>query len=540
MKKQSIAQGFAVLSIASMCAKVLSVLYIPFIRAILEDEGYGIYGAAYQVYVFIYVIANSGIPVAISKSISELTSVGNYRYAFKTFKISRFYLIVIGTVLAIAMFALARPLANIVKFEKSYLAILALSPTIFFTAIASAYRGYFQGRGVMTPTAVSQVIEQIVHIIFSLTFAMLLLQYGIEYASAGATVGTTMGALASALFLMYVFYKNKNSIIPVDYNQNNVKRYSFKELSNKILNYSLPITICVAAQYAGNLIDMGNTKSRLLFAGFLDEQATSLFGFLVKYQQLMNVPISIVVALAATVLPSLSGSLALNDKIQFENKLRYAIRLCLFIVIPSAIGFSVLSEPIYLVLKFGEGSELMMYGAIVLVLMSIVQIQTTILQGAGRLYTATTNVLIGIVGKIIANYFLIAIYDINIYGAIIGSVVGFGIPVVLNTIAIKKYLKVKINLINQSFKPLISSIIMGIFVYLTYIIVFLTSNLIFGKYLSNALGVFLSVIIGVAIYIVSMMLIKGITLEDIDQMPGKLKKLIPSKLLNIITKASQS
>ena len=72
MKKQSIAKGFAVLTAASIFVKILSVLYIPFLRGILGDEGYGIYGAAYQAYTFIYVIANSGIPVAISKSISEL------------------------------------------------------------------------------------------------------------------------------------------------------------------------------------------------------------------------------------------------------------------------------------------------------------------------------------------------------------------------------------------------------------------------------------------------------------------------------------
>lgn len=91
MKKQSMTKGFAVLSAAGLITKVLSVLYIPFLLAIIGDEGNGIYAAAYQVYVFIYVIANSGIPVAIAKSVSELTAVGNYKDALRTFKISRFF-----------------------------------------------------------------------------------------------------------------------------------------------------------------------------------------------------------------------------------------------------------------------------------------------------------------------------------------------------------------------------------------------------------------------------------------------------------------
>lgn len=104
MKKQSITKGFAVLSAAGLITKILSVLYIPFLLAIIGDEGNGIYAAAYQVYVFIYVIANSGIPVAIAKSVSELTAVGNYKDALRIFKISRFFLIIIGTVLTVLMF----------------------------------------------------------------------------------------------------------------------------------------------------------------------------------------------------------------------------------------------------------------------------------------------------------------------------------------------------------------------------------------------------------------------------------------------------
>ena len=253
MKKQSIAKGFMLLTAASMFVKVLSVLYIPFLRGILGDEGYGIYGAAYQAYTFIYVIANSGIPVAISKSISELTYMGNYKDALRTFKIARSYLIVIGAVLATGMFVLAGPISKVLHFEKSYLAILALSPTIFITAVASAYRGYFQGRGNMTYTAISQVLEQITNVAFTLIFALLLMKYGVEAACAGGTVGTSLGALTAMIFMTAMFYKNRNSIIPKDKVRKDVKRYTYKELAKRIIHYSVPITISVGATYAGNL-----------------------------------------------------------------------------------------------------------------------------------------------------------------------------------------------------------------------------------------------------------------------------------------------
>ncbi|NLI57862.1 MAG: polysaccharide biosynthesis protein [Clostridium sp.] len=535
MKKQSIAKGFAVLTAASIFVKILSVLYIPFLRGILGDEGYGIYGAAYQAYTFIYVIANSGIPVAISKSISELTYMENYKDAYRTFKIARSYLIVIGAVLATGMFVFAGPISKVLHFEKSYLAILALSPTIFITAVASAYRGYFQGRGNMTYTAISQVLEQITNVIFTLLFAVLLMRYGVEAACAGGTVGTSLGALAAMIFMIFIFYKNRKSIIPKNKVKTDVKRYPYKELAKKIIHYSIPITISVGATYAGNLVDMANTKIRLMAGGYAEDTATILYGFLTKYQQLMNVPVSIVAALAAAVLPSLSGSMALNDKEQFEKKLRYALRLCVFVVIPSAVGFSILSEPIYSFLKFGGGYELMKYGAAVLVFMSLVQIQTTILQSAGLLYTATRNVIIGIIAKIITNYFLISIPSINIYGAIIGSIVGFGVPLILNTITIKRHLNVKIYLFKNTIKPIISSITMGIVVFIFYKIFYLLFNLFMGEYFSNVIAVVISIIIGVATYMLSMIIFRGISKDDLIEMPDKFKKFIPAKIYDRIT-----
>jgi stage V sporulation protein B len=177
----------------------------------------------------------------------------------------------------------------------------------------------------------------------------------------------------------------------------------------------------------------------------------------------------------------------------------------------------------------------MKYGAAVLVFMSLVQIQTTILQSAGLLYTATRNVIIGIIAKIITNYFLISIPSINIYGAIIGSIVGFGVPLILNTITIKRHLNVKIYLFKNTIKPIISSITMGIVVFIFYKIFYLLFNLFMGEYFSNVIAVVISIIIGVATYMLSMIIFRGISKDDLIEMPDKFKKFIPAKIYDRIT-----
>lgn len=534
MKEQSTAKGFAILSAAGMMVKVISLLYIPFLRVIITDEGYGVYGAAYSVYVFIFVLTNSGIPVAISKLISELTAVKNYRDAVRSFKIARVILLLIGIIMAVLMIVLARPLADLVNFQKAYLSIIALAPSILFTSIASAYRGYFQGLHNMTPTAVSQVIEQVINTIFSLVFAVFLIKYGIEAGCAGATIGTSLGAFISAAYLIWYYERHKKIKVPKGYTETNIKRHSSKSILRKIIHYGLPITVCVGMTYAGNLVDLSNTKARLMVGGVSEAYASTLYGYLVKYQQLLNVPIAIISSLAAAILPALSGAVAVEDRDGVKSKIKYAFKMCFLIAIPSAFGLSVLSGQIFEVLRFGQGSYLMAYGSVVLVLMSIMQIQTTILQSIGKLYTATLYSFIGILVKVLVNYFLIAIPSINILGAIYGSIIGYIIPIILNHIMLQKSLRLKFKFLKPALKPLVASAFMGAVVFVVYISFYSILKLFGNNYLAVAISTIISIIIGAYSYLFGLIVTFGISKEDFDILPRKALKLIPNVLLKKI------
>ncbi|MDV3427780.1 MAG: oligosaccharide flippase family protein, partial [Bacillota bacterium] len=178
MKTQETTKGFAVLSIAALLVKILSLLYVPLLYKIIGEEGYGVYYASYSVFVFIYIVTTTGIPTAISKQVTELISVNNYKDAVKTFKIARVIMIIAGSLMTLLMIIFSKNLAAYVEYDKANYSIIALAPTILFSAVRSAYMGYYQGQDNMTPRAVSQVIEQIINVIFSLLFAYLWVSYG--------------------------------------------------------------------------------------------------------------------------------------------------------------------------------------------------------------------------------------------------------------------------------------------------------------------------------------------------------------------------
>lgn len=533
LNRQSTTKGFAILSIAGLLVKILSILYVPFLRKILGDEGVGIYGAAYNVFVFMYIITNSGIPVAISKLVSELIAVENYQDAVKSFKMSRSLLSVVGLIMSLLMFILAEPLANSMNFPRAALAIKALSPTLVFTALLSSYRGYFQGRGNMTPTGVSQVVEQIFNIIFSLGFAYFLLKsFGLEEGVAGATVGTSVGAFAAVIILKVFYQKYRKFKVPSGYNPLKVKRYSNEKLFKKILNYSIPMTVCIGLQNLGLLIDPKIVKARLMDIGYTQSLADVSYGWLYQYNTLIFVPITIIMALAAAILPSISGSAAVNDNESLEGKVNYSFRLCFMISIPAAAGLMSLSIPIFRLLGYNiDAAALMKYGAFILIFMAIVQIQTSILQGVGKLYSVTVYAVIGLIAKIIVNYIAIGKPNINIFGALIGNAICFFIPLILNYLTINKVLKVRISLIKHAIKPLIASFVMGIVAYLLQFNLDFTLSLINMGYFSNAIATIVSIAAAVFTYLYVLILTGGITRRDFDILPSKLLKFIPGFMI---------
>ena len=212
MKKQSVSNGFAILTVGSIIVKIISLLYVILITLVLEKEGYGVYSAVYIIYAFIYVVTNSGISVATAKVLSELIAKRRYKDTERSFKLILLFMAIAGLAMSVMMYFFAVPLSILVKFPKAAIAIKTLSPAIFFTSILSVYRGYFQGSGNMIPTAVSQIMEQLINVASSMLFAALLMKYGIEYGCAGATVGTSFGAFVAIIYMMCIYKKNKITI----------------------------------------------------------------------------------------------------------------------------------------------------------------------------------------------------------------------------------------------------------------------------------------------------------------------------------------
>lgn len=528
MKKQSTMGGFAILSSATLIIKILSLIYLPFLNAILGKEGYGVYQAAYLIFVLIFAITTTGFPQAISKIVSELTAVGNYKDAVKTFKMARFLLLTAGIIMSLVLFFSAGILSA--HSPKSRLAIEALAPTIIFATVTASYRGYFQGRENMIPTAVSQVLEQIVNILFTLLLAYLLMKRGIEAAAAGGSFATTIAAVFAAVFLVYAYKKNKEYRI-TKFHDPCVERYTNKELFRKILKYSIPLTVYQGLFYIGNFIDFNITQTRLSHAGFSQAESITLFGYLTKTNQLIGVPNAIIASLSVAILPAISAAMARNEMKNVKAKINSAFKICFLISIPSAVVLGVMSSPILEIMHFGGGAYILAYGAYILIIMSCVQIFSAILQGMGKLYIVTFFLIFGVIGKIVTNYFIIGIPQINILGAIVGNIAYYMVPLILDNIILVKILKIKINVFIHAIKPLISSVVMGLVMFIGYKGIYSVISIGLKGYIANAIPTLIVMPIGGYTYFYIMARIGGIRNSDLAMFPTKMKRIIPKSIL---------
>ena len=528
MKSQSTSKGFAILSISGIMCKILSLLSVPLINLIIHESGYGMYFSATTIYTAIYVSTNSGIQTAISRQVSQFIALENNKAALKTFKMARALLLLSSTIICILVLVFINPIARITSAESSILALIALMPALVITSVLVSYRGYFQGRNLVTPIAISQILEQIINVVFSVVLTYILSKYSLEAGAAGGALGTTLSTLVATFYVIFIYKKHKFNRIKGPKLDSKNPQLSNRYILKNLLQFSLPLTFILSMQYWGDMIDMSLVKSIL---DSLSLDSNTLFALLGKYKTLIGVPLIIIASLCSVVVPSISRSITVKDNKSLKSKMSFAFRVCFIISIPSAVGLFLLSEPIYKVIFIGrtQGWELLKLGAIVVVFMSVVQIQSIILQCLNKFKFVFISSVISILARIVCDYVFVSIPYINIKGAIIGNILCYLIPMILNLLYLNKVLNFKISLFKHSLKPIISSILMSTTIYALILLNrVLYNNLITESLLSNSLFLFITIILGIFVYVYSLVLFRGITKNDLNYLSPKIPKMLPS------------
>lgn len=540
-KKQTFLHGAALLAIATAVVKVIGFFYKIPLSAAIGSTGYGYFTAAYNIYTILLMISSAGLPVAMSRMISQASALGNYNQVRRIYKISRNIFLSLGIAGSLVMVLGCKVLANALNQPNAWAAILCLGPSSLFMGLMSAYRGFFQGQGNMRPTSNSQMLEAVIKLVVGLgaAFGVIYLTNSIPLAAGGAIMGVTVSCVVSTIYLRKVFAPSYGQL---PYSQDTA--LGVGATTKALLAIAVPITIGSAGLqiltvvesglYMGQLVDIIGSNLYLgdLVSATNDAQAVAdnIKGIYDQAMTLFNMPCAFIVPITVSVIPAVTSHLTLDNHRGVKDTEESAARITGLISLPCAMGLTLMAEPVMGLLWGLEGTDLVLGGQMMAILgisvflYAVIQYTNCLLQAHGHAHIPVINMLSAGVVRLVVVYLLVGNPNIGILGAPIGAALCYTAIAVLNLVAISKRVPQKPALVRNLLRAILPAAVMGVAVYGTQ----WGLTRLLGQGASRIILCGGPIAVGVVVYCVCAVLFKSFTAEDCKLLPKgeKLAKLL--------------
>lgn len=458
MNKQTFIQGTMILLAAGIINRILGFIPRILLPRVIGAEGVGLYQLGYPFFLVLVTIISGGLPLAVAKLVAEAESSGKPDRSKAILRTSLIFAAVSGALFTVLCVVLA-PWASryILTDSRVYHTFVAMSPMIAIVAVSSVYRGYFQGKQDMIPSAASSIIETIARIACVLWFSFLLLPMGIEYAAAGAMLGVVAGEVAGLAVLLWQFRRLKKRegspavAVPVPAAAYPVHSGGkFLPTLKRIMRIAIPVTGGRLVGSLSYLLESITTARSLALAGIATAIATSQYGALQgMIIPLLMLPGALTSSLAVSLVPSLADAQARNDTKTINLRMHQSIRLALVTGAPFAVIMYVLAEPlcqfIYNNTEIAGMLKIMAPFALFLYVQPPFQAALQALDKPGR---ALINTLIGAIIKISLIFYLASNPELGIYGAIIAIIINIIIVTLLHGYSVSKSIGYRLPIID--------------------------------------------------------------------------------------------
>lgn len=537
-KKSTFFGGAAILAASAILVKVIGAIYRIPLGNILSDEVMADYNSAYNIYNFFLTISTAGLPVALSKTISEANALGRHNQVQRTFRVAFITFLILGLISFFCMTVLAAPMAQIViSNPKAVYCVMALAPSVLCVCIMSAFRGYFQGHFNMMPTGISQVIEAFFKLVVGLALALFLVNViqKPELGSVGAIIGVSCGSVVALAYILFLFFgdrKRRHRIHATD------RPDSSGRILANLLKLAIPITLGSAATSLVTLIDtklvMSQLQSVYQTVDCLGKEAAldaarGLYGIYSKTMSIYNLPFSMMVPLTACIIPAVSASLARRDHLGAQKVSESALRIGLLLALPMGMGLFALGGPImgllFPTIDVSVAGPLLSVLGLASIFVALQLLCNSILQANGMVNLPILAVVIGGVVKVIVNFILVGNPNIRINGAPVGTLTCFIVISALEIFIIRRSIPAPPSFLRAFLKPFVPSALMAAAAWATYGL--LTNFLHFGNSLATIGGIG----VGVVVYLALVLALRVLSREDLALMPkgDKIAKILHIK-----------
>lgn len=523
-KKSTFFGGAAILAASAIAVKLIGAVYRIPLGNILPDDVMGDYNSAYNIYNFFLTISTAGLPVALSKTISEANALGRRRQVDKTFRVALLTFLTMGLISFFCMTVLAAPLSQaVISNPKAVWCVMALAPSVLCVCVMSAFRGYFQGHFNMVPTGVSQVIEAFCKLVVGLALAIYFVYFlkQPQFGSVGAIIGVSFGSVIALAYILFLFFRSRRRRERITHEETD----SAGKIFTNLLRLAIPITLGSAATSLVTLIDTKLVMSQLqtvyqtvdgLGAGVALDAARDLYGIYSKTLSIYNLPFSMMVPLTASIIPAVSAALAKRDRREAQRVSESALRVGLLLALPMGMGLFALGGPIMSLLfpaiDVDIAGPLLSVLGLASVFVALQLLCNSILQANGLVNLPIIAVIIGGVVKISVNYVLVGDPGIRINGAPVGTLCCFVVITLLEIFLIRRAIPAPPSFLRAFGKPFLASALMAAGAWACH-------GLLVHFGLGNSLATLGAIAISVVIYAVLILVLRAISREDLALMP---------------------
>ena len=461
LKKNTFIQGAFIATMGIVISKILGIIYVIPFHAIIGEQGGALYGYAYNIYSIFLGISQAGVPLAMSRLISEYNTLGYYGDKEKIFKVGRRFLNIVGIICFLILIIFAPQISDMIiggvtdgnSPEDIALVIRIISTAILVVPILSVSRGYLQGHRFIAPTSTSQIIEQVVRVVIIIVgsyVSVKVFHLPLSVAVGCAVFAATLGALASYLYLRFKISKNKKELNMVSVCKE--PELTTMDIMKMIMIYAVPLILIELFRSIYNSVDIV-TLVRTLHNdfGFATKHAEAVMSYISTYgSKLNNIIISVVAGLMTSLIPNLTRSIVKNDKKDINAKINQTFQLILGISLPMSIGLSFLTDLVWNVFygtsTYGPATyKLLVFVAFATTVFSACMTVTQLLKEYKIVYI---GLVLGFLFKVFANIPMMHLFNsmglLPFYGSISTSILGFFISAMFCLIYVT--VKYKINL----------------------------------------------------------------------------------------------
>ena len=540
-QEKSFQRGALLLLCSAVIVKLIGALFkIPLSsKYCLGDLGFGYFSSAYDLFTPFYALAMAGLPVAVSKTVSEYLAKGRYGEVRQMLKVSRRVYLAAGLICFLCLSAIIYPFSKLTDSTGAGIySLFAMTPSVVFCCLMSSYRGYYQGLNNMLPTAVSELLEALCKLVLGFGFGFFTVKItgDVAFGAAAAILGITVGTAVSTFYLK-LYYRIKGDGISPD-KLSGSPILGGRSAAKALILIAVPVALASLAGNIALIIDALTVRRQLsaldegsfniireMYAySVADYNKTAvlpitngqlsalLYGIRGKAYTLFNLVPTLTTVIGVSAVPVIAGLNAEKDYKALNRNLNSALKLVSLISLPAGIGLFVASDRIMELLYDSAasveiGAPLLKIFGIAAVFAGIAIPLTGILQAMGKQKTALINIGAGAAVKLIIGMLTVAVPEINVNGAALGTLACYAVIFVLHTAVLLKSKEVTLDIKTVFLKPLVAALLCGVVAQMVL-------------YIGNSLFITtLAILAAVLVYMICLILLKTLAEEDLMSLP---------------------